>query len=297
MSGTRQYRPYTLPGRSPLTQHVRTPAIRSILAGLVASGGVGALAYRRGALSRGGVAGAMVAGTIIFAGGGFVPSALLLTFFVCSSALSRWRRGNKAMGTIVEAAKGGRRDLAQTLANGGVAAALVVVGRVHPGTPWLAALVGALATVNADTWATEIGLLSRRAPRLITTLRRVPPGTSGGITALGTGAAALGATAIGVVAALGLVASRADRQGWAMIPLALVGGLSGALADSVFGATVQARYRCPRCGVATERAMHRCGTRAEQIGGWRWVDNDLVNLMASLCGAAIGWCWPGRAGR
>lgn len=264
------------------TPHAPHLTSRTILAGLAASGAIGLLAYRRGALSRSGVAGAMLTGTTIFAGGGAVPSSLLLTFFVSSSALSHWRKGRKVAATEVEAAKGERRDLAQTLANGGLAAALVMLGRVRPETPWLPALVGTLATVNADTWATEIGLLSRRPPRLVTTLRTVPPGTSGGVTPLGTGASALGAALIGVVAALG-----SGRR--KMVPLALAAGLGGAFADSLLGATVQARYHCPRCDLATEQTTHRCGTPTTHVGGWRPIDNDVVNFAASLCGALVGW--------
>ncbi len=265
------------------------PSSRAIATGLAASGAIGTLAYRRGSLSAGGVAGAILTGTTIFAAGGAVPSSLLLTFFISSSALSLWRRGRKGAAAEVEAAKGARRDLAQTLANGGVAAGLVALGRVSPGDRWLPALVGALATVNADTWATEVGLLSPQAPRLITTLRPVPPGTSGGVSPLGTGAAALGAALIGGVAALGTgVVNRRGRAGLGLLPLALVAGVGGAFADSLLGATVQARYRCPRCGVATERPIHRCGTPAVFVGGLRTVDNDVVNFLASLCGAVIG---------
>jgi uncharacterized protein (TIGR00297 family) len=270
---------------SSLSHFPALPPLRAILAGVAASGAVGLLAYRRGSLSASGVAGAVLTGTTIFAGGGAVPSAALLTFFVSSSLLSHWRKGRKAAGTEVEAAKGERRDLAQTFANGGVAAALVVLGRVRPETPCLPALVGALATVNADTWATEIGLLSRRQPRLVTSLRTVPPGTSGGITPLGTGAAALGATLIGAVAAIGT----RRRE---LLPLALVAGLAGSFADSLLGATVQARYRCPLCDVATERTVHRCGAPTTLVGGWRFIDNDVVNFAASVCGAMIGWMAP-----
>jgi uncharacterized protein (TIGR00297 family) len=166
---------------------------------------------------------------------------------------------------------------------------LVLVGRASPASPWLPALVGALATTNADTWATEIGLLSRRAPRLVTTGRAVPPGTSGAISARGTGAAAAGAALIGMVAAIGQRLTGA-RMGW-LLPLSLVAGLGGSFADSVLGATVQARYRCPRCGVVTERAVHRCGTPTVLVGGFRTIDNDAVNLLASIGGAALGWAW------
>lgn len=270
------------------------PTPRGIIGGLATSGAIGALAYRRGALSRGGVAGAVLTGTTIFAGGGLVPASLLVTFFVSSSALSHWRKGRKTEAAVVEAEKGTRRDLAQTLANGGVAALLVLVGRALPASPWFPALLGALATTNADTWATEIGLLNRRAPRLITTGRTVPPGTSGGISPLGVGAAAAGAVLIGGVAVVGQRLT-GERARW-LLPLALVAGLGGSFADSLLGATVQARYRCPRCGVATERTVHRCGTPTVLVGGCRALDNDAVNFVASVCGAALGWAWGTRHG-
>ena len=219
------------------------PAPGRLLGGIAASGAIGALDYRRGSLSRGGVAGAILTGTTIFAGGGVVPAALLVTFFVGSSGLSHWRKGRKAAAAVVEAEKGTRRDLAQTLANGGAAALLVLAGRAYPASPWFPALVGALATTNADTWATEIGLLSRRAPRLITTGRAVSPGTSGGVSPLGTGAAAAGAALIGAVAVLGQRLGGA-RAGW-LLPLGLSAGLGGAFADSLLGATVQALIAAP----------------------------------------------------
>ena len=241
----------------------------------------------------------MLTGTTIFAGGGLAPSALLLTFFVSSSALSH-RRKRRQRESAVEHAKGERRDFAQTIANGGVAAALVALGRAQPATPWFPAFVGALATVNADTWATELGLFSRQPPRLITTGRVVAPGTSGGITPLGTGAAALGAAAIGAVAALcaPLPARRvAERLGpGEVVAVALVAGVAGSLADSVLGATLQASYRCPVCGAASERPVHRCGTPTVLVGGWRWIDNDAVNFAASLCGALLGWLWGATRG-
>src|SRR5205823_13504698 len=117
--------------------------------------------------------------------------------------------------------------------------------------PWLPALVGALATVNADTWATEVGMLSRRPPRLVTTLRRVPAGPSGGVTPLGTLAGLLGAGLVGAGAALrapSLAPGRSGRSGrFGILGRAIVAGVSGSLGDSLLGATLQAPYRCPAC--------------------------------------------------
>ncbi|HEY8597274.1 MAG TPA: DUF92 domain-containing protein [Thermomicrobiales bacterium] len=276
------------PLRAPQPSLLPTP--HAIVTGLAASTAIGTLAYRRGSLTKSGVAGAILTGTTIFAAGGTVPAALLVTFFVSSSALSLWRRGRKTTATTVEAAKGERRDLAQALANGGAAAALVALGRIAPASPWFPALVGALATTNADTWATEIGLSNRQPPRLITTLQPVTPGTSGGVSPLGTAAAAGGAALIGAVAALGttLTRQRQGVSGWVLLPVSVVSGVGGAFADSLLGATVQARYRCPQCDLATERAIHRCGTPTIFVGGLRLVDNDVVNFLASLSGAMLG---------
>ena len=72
------------------------------------------------------------------------------------------------------------------------------------------------------------------------------------------------------------------------IGLALSGGLAGSLADSLLGATLQASYRCPACGKITESRVHWCGTPTQLVKGLPWVNNDLVNLLATLVGALVG---------
>jgi uncharacterized protein (TIGR00297 family) len=60
--------------------------------------------------------------------------------------------------------------------------------------------VAALAAANADTWATELGVLSRKEPRLLTTGQKVEKGTSGAVSGYGILAAVAGAAAIGLLA-------------------------------------------------------------------------------------------------
>ena len=139
----------------------------------------------------------MLVGTAIFGFGGWVWAGTLVAFFVTSSLLSHYREAQKER-VAEKFAKGARRDLGQTLANGGLPAAAGARGRARtggdsPAYPVLAlAFFGAVAAVNADTWATEIGVLARTQPRLITTGRPAPRGTSGAITSLGTCAALAG---------------------------------------------------------------------------------------------------------
>jgi len=69
--------------------------------------------------------------------------------------------------------------------------------------------------------------------------------------------------------------------------LVAVGGIAGGFADSLLGATVQARYRCPACGAVGETRRHACGVDAELVSGRSWMTNDTVNLAATLVGAAV----------
>ncbi len=268
-----------------------------LLGGFVLSLVIGVIGYKRGALNGSGVVGAALIGTLIFGLGGWEWGILLIAFFVSSSALSFYRAREKQR-LAEKFAKGHRRDLGQALANGGVAALLAVLSHFLSPFPgegrgglWFVACAGALAAVNADTWATELGVLSRTSPCLITTGRRVEVGASGGVTWLGTVASLGGALFIGLLGALVL------RQGWAaggiLLLAATVGGLAGSVCDSILGAMVQGIYWCDTCQKETERRVHRCGTETRLLRGWRWLGNDAVNFTASAVGAltalGVGW--------
>ncbi|MGD8813917.1 MAG: DUF92 domain-containing protein [Anaerolineales bacterium] len=238
------------------------------------------LAYAMGALSQTGALAATLVGGITFGTGGLIPGVLLILFFLSSSVLSRLG-GSRKRSLHAKFAKGGQRDHGQVLANGLVAAVMALFFGVYGNGLWLVGLAGALAASNGDTWATELGVLSRSKPRLITTWTRVEPGTSGGVTVLGTLAAAAGAAVIGLVGGM----MRMDV--WLAISVT-GGGLVGAIADSLLGASLQAIYYCPVCESETERhPVHRCGNHTHHLRGWRWLNNDGVNFTASLVGAAV----------
>ena len=153
-------------------------------------------------------------------------------------------------------AQGGERNERQVIANGGVAALAALAGSWAAFAGALAAIVVALfavpAAATADTWASEIGRHSGTPPRLITNGRPVPAGTDGGITLLGT---------LGGTAGAGLIAGLASIGEPRALMAVAVAGVFGMLLDSVLGATAQ--------------------------GAVRWLDNDVVNLAATLGGATL----------
>ena len=204
-------------------------------------------------LTRRGATAALAVGVATVWGTGWRGLALLLAFFISGSVLTRAAAGG-----------GGQRNARQVVANGGVAALAALAGS------W-PAFAGALAAATADTWATEIGAFSRVSPRLITTGAPVPRGASGGITLRGTAGGVVGAAVMGVLA-------------WVLGPHALqlagvvaLAGVGGMFLDSLLGATVQGTFE------------HE---PIQPTRGYAWLDNDAVNLAATLSGAglaAIGW--------
>ena len=159
------------------------------------------LAYRARSLDRSGAFAALVVGTVIFVLGGFRWAILLLTFFITSSGLSQAFKERKRDANE-KYAKGGRRDAGQVFGNGGIPTLFAALHFFFPEAawPWLG-FAASLAAVNADTWATELGVLNPTSPRLITDLRKVvEKGTSGGVSWVGTFASLAGAGIIGLLA-------------------------------------------------------------------------------------------------
>lgn len=246
------------------------PAAALVLAAAVAATGAAV-----GWLTAGGALGAAAIGAMVLWGGGLAGGVLLGLFFLSGSVLTYVQRpvaGRPRRST-------GGRVWQQVAANGGWAAVGAATVALDSQVGW-AMLVGSLAAAQADTWSTEIGRLSPRPPRLITSGRRVPPGTSGGVTWLGSAAGVTGAGVLSAVAVLLRVPASTAAAGF-------LGGVAGTLLDSVLGATVQGRYHCATCERNLERSRHDCTGQAVLRGGFGWIDNDVVNLLATAAGAGM----------
>jgi uncharacterized protein (TIGR00297 family) len=238
--------------------------------------------YRTRALSGRGAVAALFVGTAVIWGLSWPGAAVLGTFFVTSSALSRIAAEHRV------AAKGSRRDERQVLANGGIAALAALSALWIDPILAFAMFSGALAAATADTWATEIGSRSQSAPVLLLSRQAVPPGTSGGVTRLGTVGALAGSVAVGLLAATVAWLGLDDADPLPMAALIALAGMLGSLADSVLGEKLQERRWCPACDLPAEARVHVCGAPTEPLGGVAWVDNDMVNLSCTLVGALVG---------
>ncbi|HET9515102.1 MAG TPA: DUF92 domain-containing protein [Gemmatimonadales bacterium] len=225
--------------------------------------------------------GAFLIGTAVIVGTGAGGALALGSFFVGSTLVSRL--GEPRQPRWIDA-KGSRRDQWQVLANGGVAAAGGLVGWWFDQTLGLWVATAALAAAAADTWATSLGAFSRRDPWHPLRRVRVPKGTSGGVSLIGSAGGAVGSA---VVAAAPLVAGAPP----VLAGSAFLIGMLGMVADSLLGATVQGRFECPACNLASEHRRHRCGAPTRHAGGMAWLNNDAVNLLATILAGCAGWGW------
>ena len=230
--------------------------------------------------------GALAAGLLAFGVvglGGWAWAVPGFVFFLTGSLLSKARErfGGE---TAVRAEKGSRRDAAQVVSNGGVAGALLVV---HVFWPWGGLYWGfaaAFAAAAADTWATEVGTWRRGPTRLVWSGRRVPAGTSGGVSLAGTAGALLGAAVV-FGSLVPFAGPYVGGLGWGWAAVAVVGGgFLAALVDSALGATLQARYRDGSGAIVEVRPA----PDAVPVRGVRWLDNDRVNLACTLAGGLLG---------
>ena len=201
-----------------------------LLAAFVVTALFAALAYAFGMVSRGGALGGFVVGTAIYTSLGPRGFAVLALFVVGGSLLTRLGYGRKQSSGTAEAGSG-RRGARNALANCGVAVACALIAAATSSDAFTAAFVASLGAAFADTAESEVGQLYGRAPRLITTLREVPPGTDGAISIPGT---LVGIAAAGLTASLGLALGLVAAPGIAL--LVALAAFLGTVTDSLLGA-------------------------------------------------------------
>jgi uncharacterized protein (TIGR00297 family) len=232
------------------------------------------------AIDKGGFLASVVVGYSILWGGGYKWFIIVAAFFTLGVGFTYYKyEYKKRMGTAQE--KGGSRNWPNIIANGGVASIFAVAQTFFGGFMYQILFIGAISAAGADTVATELGLLSKSHPRLITRLNKeVAHGTSGGITLLGLLGAFLTSAIIG---SLALLVGLGD--GVNLILISIFGGVVGSIGDSILGAVLQRKGECRICGKFTEGSRH-CDEPVKIVSGLRFIDNNVVNLLATIIGAA-----------
>lgn len=172
------------------------------------------------------------------------------------------------------------RGFLQILVNGGLGTAAMVMYGATGLTGWMAVSFAAIGGCFIDSVSSDVGRLSHVRPYDLLRRQQVPTGLSGGVSALGTGAAAAFCVLITLYCrfAAGMDARTAM----------LVGVLSftQTALDTVLGSLWQRKHRCEVCGELTEKAEH-CGRVTVYASGVRWMDNNMVNLLSSLLTTAL----------
>ncbi|UCD73047.1 MAG: DUF92 domain-containing protein [Candidatus Bathyarchaeota archaeon] len=261
----------------------------TILTGIVVIALLDIISLLLGLLTVSGIIAASIIGLVVFHFGGWRWFVILLVFLIISSLFTKFKYSQKRELGIAQGKKGARSWI-NVVANGFASAGFAIGKSLLPVETVLLGFIGAVSAAFADTLSTEIGILSKSSPRLITNLKRkVPAGTSGGISVLGE-LSVLISTAILTLAvwAVDLVSFSLTK----ILFVTLVSGYAGTTTDSLLGATFQAKYSCEICGRIVESKRH-CDKPTQHMAGKRILDNNGVNFIATWIGAitAILFQW------
>jgi uncharacterized protein (TIGR00297 family) len=206
---------------------------------------VGLLIYLKGALDLLGSIFMIIMGIIIIFTAGVNWLLLIFAFLILGLIFTKYKHEYKKEMGIYE----GTRSVKNVISNGIVPFVMAAFGNY-------AGFIGSIAVATSDTLASEIGVVDKH-PRLITTFKKVPPGTDGGISPLGTAAGIIGAGIIGIIAYL--LGISADP--FTALKIAVISGTFGCFVDSILGAVLESR---------------------------NYLTNEHVNLLATVSGAILG---------
>jgi len=205
---------------------------------------IGLITYWKKALDLFGSIFMIIMGIIIILFAGVNWLVLIFIFMFLGLVSTKYKHEYKKDIGVYE----GTRSLKNVISNGIVPFVMAAFGNYG-------GFIGSIATATADTLASEVGVVQQ--PRLITTMKKVPPGTDGGISIVGTAAGIIGAGIIGVSAyLLGIF-----PDPFVTLKISIIAGTVGCFVDSVLGAVLERR---------------------------NYISNEYVNLIATITGAALG---------
>ncbi|XP_039260359.2 transmembrane protein 19-like [Styela clava] len=238
----------------------------------------------------GAIAALFVGFTLTIANYCFMTS--MIVFFLTSSKLTKFKADKKRV-QEEDYKVGGSRNWIQVLCNGGFPSAMAILYMMDYGigespikfsehgfyvSSWLSvAVLGSISCACGDTWASEVGsVMGNGSTILVTTWKKVPPGTNGGITSVGTVASAFGGLIIGITYYLTMyLTCPVESQQWPIIFTGMISGLFGSFIDSLFGATLQ----YSGFNDITKKISNSPGQDVRWISGVNIMDNHAVNAI------------------
>ena len=235
----------------------------NVVIGFVLAALIAAVAYARQSLSRSGAITAIIIGTIIYASGGVFMMSVLLTFFVSSNVIGRLFKIKK------EPAK---RTAKQVVANGLVATLMATIFYITQDELFLLLFVISIGLATADTWSSELGVLSKTPPVSLVTFKPTKYGVSGSVTWIG-----LFASFVGTV----LISSFVMFNIWVMIF-----GFLGSILDSLLG-HFQVRYLDSTSGEVIEDQEKNSSDKYHS--GIRYLTNDGVNFISNAVTVLVAY--------
>lgn len=255
--------------------------MREILLGFIFSFALSFAAYIKKSLSFSGFIGAILLGVSLYCFGGLYFWILMISFSVSSSVFTKFGGGTKKVLDDINE-KGGQRDYVQVIANGLLGFIFGLLYFFTQKEMFIIVLAASFAASNADTWGSELGVLSKMDPVSILNFKKIEKGVSGGISVFGTISSMAGSSFIALIFFIGyLIKFGSNSKLLSFAVIVSVSGFLGSIIDSLIGASLQAKYRCIVCGKTTEKKLHH-GKKTVLVEGISWLNNDAVNFICGL---------------
>ena len=238
-----------------------------------------AFAYKKRALTVGGIFAALIVDIVISVSLGNFGFAMLAAFFVGGLITDKIKKSRSKSKQKPKNGSVGHRNHIQVLANSLVPSLAALLYAITESKVFIIAFVASFAEALADTSASGIGMLSGKAYDIFK-LKSCPPGISGGMSIIGTVASAISAVVISFLAA------SFSRLNSAELCVVSLSAFLGAFFDSLLGSLIQVKYVCEKCGTLVESKVH-CDTSTVRFCGVSFVDNNVVNFISTLFSAFV----------
>lgn len=232
------------------------------------------LAYLKKALTFNALILAFIFACIITYIGGVSSFLMLAMVFILTLIANKIKTAERQTKIKELHQKGHQKDIPSIIANVAPGTLCLIIYQITKNNLLLVVFASLMAEAISDSLASDIGILSKKDPINILTLKRSTPGLSGNISLLGIFASFLGSLIIALIYFI------FNNNIFHLIIITLCGTI-GNLIDSFLGAILQVKYECPKCHIITEKEEH-CQTKTKPVKGLKLFNNDLINITSNI---------------